>query len=131
MQNQLTMQNIMEGTRKINLNLELSAKNPPTVKELRQNCYKVKVHTQRFPYNNGLDENILVPEFELEPSFRSQKGGQTTVYLTTPDGKDYVGEARCNKVDPFNRRKGVKIALGRICKQIEEEFIIIPSEVPV
>lgn len=41
------------------------------------------------------------------------KGGNTIVELITPDGVNVVGKSRCSRRDSYNKKLGVKIALGR------------------
>ena len=47
-----------------------------------------------------------------------ERGGLTVVRVTTPQGRLYEGEARCSPVDPYNKKIGLNIALGRAIKQI-------------
>jgi hypothetical protein len=122
-----------------NLNLELSSKNVPTVEQFRKNGYKVRVWHERFQYKpwtklSRPPENYspwgdLVPQHLLTPANRTQKGGATTIMITTPDGVNhYSARALCSKIDCFDRKKGVKICLGRIVKQIQKA--VAYSDVP-
>lgn len=122
----------------VNLNLEFSTTNVPTVEQLRKNGYKVRVMHERFQFQPWVKLSHppkdyspwgpLRPQFELKPPVRAQKGGRTTIEITAPNGKNYSGVALCSKEDSFDRKKGVKICLGRIAKKIEEE--IKNNEVP-
>ena len=97
-----------------------------TVKNLRQGGFKVRVGHHRWTnFQVGLramnfktikvdGEPIL--DSTLDKSQRafgiSPKGGKTTIELTK-DGIDAKGEAICCLEDNYNRKLGVKIALGR------------------
>lgn len=47
------------------------------------------------------------------------KGGITTVELRSPNGSIFRGEARVHPNDNFNRRRGLRIALGRALKSVD------------
>jgi predicted DNA-binding protein with PD1-like motif len=51
-------------------------------------------------------------------------GGATEVHLTFPDGKNYEERARCVMTDPFCKKIGVVICVGRILKMRKEQGII-------
>lgn len=117
---------------KINLNLELSTSNIPSVHELRLNNFKVRVMHHRYKYtpwtkcgkaptNYNPISMELYPEKSLASDERSQKGGLTVLELTTPDKKHYSATAKCSLADNFNRKLGVRICIGRIMKQILNE----------
>ncbi len=69
-----------------------------TVESLRKKGYKVRVHHYR---KHG------------EQSSPTSCGGKTVVEITTPDGITLVGKARCNRKENYNKKLGVRIALGR------------------
>lgn len=71
-----------------------------TVKELRKNGYKVRVHHHR----------------KVVTSTVAARGGKTVVEVTTPDGVTFIGIARCSRKENFNKKMGVRIALGRALK---------------
>lgn len=72
-----------------------------TVEDLRKDGYKVKVHHHR--------------KFNLDGI--NSRGGKTIVEVTTPDGATtFTGVARCSRKENFNKRLGVRIALGRALK---------------
>ena len=81
-----------------------------SVKELRQQGYKVGVQHNRY-YDNaeicGNNPEGIIPN-----------GGETTVRVTTPDGRTVVGVSTCAAVDNFNKKRGVQIALGRALKEL-------------
>lgn len=74
-----------------------------TVKQLRQSGYKVRVCHQR--EKNGE---------ELSPW-----GGITKVEITTPEGNNIAGEAKCSSKDNYNKKIGIQIALGRAFKNVK------------
>ncbi len=81
----------------------------PTVKQLRQSGYKVRVlHTRNYKLVEHLD-NITKQV--------TAKGGTTTIEITTPDGKNLTGVAHCSNQDSYNKRLGVRIAIGRALSQ--------------
>ena len=81
-----------------------------TVHDLRKKGYKVRVlHTRRYEQPNQFGRAILL-----------SKGGLTEVCITQP-GHDVIsaaGVARCSQNENFNRKLGVRIALGRALKQL-------------
>lgn len=70
-----------------------------TIQELRNNGYKIKVlHYRRGnPLNN----------------YKGPKGGRTKVIIDSPNGEHFEGEAKCSNKDNYNKKLGVRIALGR------------------
>lgn len=69
-----------------------------TVRELRQAGNKVRVlHTR----NISSDGSI------------SCLGGTTVVEITTKDGRNLTGLAKCRDDERFDRKMGLKIAVGR------------------
>lgn len=95
----------------------------PTVEQLRQAGYRVKVRHYRVPMGR------TVSDFGIEESFpidgllvltgKEQvdvypRGGVTEVELLSPNGMTLKGTARCNpKEASYNKKLGVKIAIGR------------------
>jgi len=67
------------------------------VKELRQLGYKVRV----------IHNRVMVGDKPYP------RGGHTVVEITTPDQKELYGVARCSDEDGYNKKLGVKIAIGR------------------
>lgn len=71
-----------------------------TVHDLRKSGYKVRVlHCRR-------DDERVLGEFH-------PKGGETVIQITTPDGEELEGRAKCSKKELYNKRVGVQVALGR------------------
>jgi hypothetical protein len=75
-----------------------------TIEELRKSGYKVRV------IHGKVDETD--PHYHLSCN-------KTRIEITTPDGKELIGEARCSKGDQYNRKIGNRIALGRAFKTIK------------
>lgn len=71
-----------------------------TVKNLRQTGWKVRVLHHR------VDDNRILGE--IYP-----KGGKTVIILDSPSGEHFEGVAVCSDNDLYNKKIGVKIALGR------------------
>ena len=69
-----------------------------TVRELRQSGNKVRVLHAR----NVLDDGSI-----------SCLGGSTVVEITTKDGRNLTGSAKCRDDERFHRKMGLEIALGR------------------
>lgn len=68
-----------------------------TVQELRNAGYKVRVlHSRRDTFDG----------------YRP-KGGFTRVVIDSPYGEHFEGEAKCSDKDNYNKKLGVRIALGR------------------
>lgn len=86
-----------------------------TVQELRNKGYKVKVLHHRL-YNGyhkwqvGSKTNSNHTNGLISPD---TKGGSTHIIIDSPNGSHYEGIALCSKVDNYDKKLGVKIALGR------------------
>lgn len=95
------------------------------IHELRQQGYKVQIqHKRRFKMCDGY---MTRGEYESSP-FKTEspksyyknavnaKGGMTVVRVTTPDGTELAGTAKCSDKDNYNRKLGLKMSLGRALK---------------
>lgn len=69
-----------------------------TVGYLRKSGYKIAVHHNRKKDKHG---NI------------SPKGGKTTLIIDSPCGRHFEGTAKCSNEDNYDKKLGVRIALGR------------------
>lgn len=69
-----------------------------TIKELRKAGYKVRVLHHRVPSAWGL---------------YSARGGTTEIIIDSPSGQHFEGQAKCSEKDNYNKKLGVRIALGR------------------
>ncbi len=88
-----------------------------SVQDLRDNGFSVRVtHHRRYRSYDKLPKVELVyhANHEADVRFALPHGGMTVVEVTAPDGVTYSSVAKCSDKDPFNKRLGVKIALGRI-----------------
>lgn len=95
------------------------------VETLRKHGCKVRIKHMR-----PIALNVATGKYQMVQYSRKTKGvfppfhhgGYTEVDLTLPDGgKTYSAKAECSKNDRFNYRLGVRIALSRIMKQIDNE----------
>jgi len=94
-----------------------------TLTDLKEKGFKVRI--QHFRYRTlqitdavNLPRNFTIlgplePEKAVPGPERSPRGGGTIVKVTR-DGKDYVGTAECSLKDGFDRKRGVRICLGRL-----------------
>lgn len=93
-----------------------------TIKELRQAGNKVRVTHYRciyMPYERALE---MMPQRVIKEmvggenfgKYITPNGGMVTVEVTAPDGKEYKAEAKCSLKDNYDKKLGVKIALGRL-----------------
>ena len=98
----------------------------PSVADLRKRGFKVKVtHIRRVvahAHYEKLCHVHLAPDSTLVTNYNLMStGGITVVDLFEPDHVEntpcYHGEAHCSKLDAYNRKTGVQIALGRALKE--------------
>lgn len=83
----------------------------PTVAELRQQNYKVRVLHFRHARTKNNKPGKLKLIKDLEGINRHHLGGKTIVEITTPEKKELKGVAICVKGDAFCRKTGLDIAL--------------------
>jgi hypothetical protein len=85
-----------------------------TIQQLRNNGYKVRVlhcrlyngyHTWQVGGHEHIQRNAPV-----DPD---AKGGSTQVIIDSPTGEHFQGLAICSKKENYNKKMGVRIALGR------------------
>lgn len=77
----------------------------PSIDDLRNMGYKVKVIHQR---NKDSDGTIMT------------KGGKTIIFITDQHGNTVESHARCSSLDGFNKKLGVRIAIGRALSLINK-----------
>ena len=103
----------------------------PTVKELRDQGWKVRCSHYRF-FPNDIGELVLHLDkklkggngsYFLDPSPR---GGKVVIELRDPDGNELRGESVCSKVDAYNKKAGRNLALSRALKW-EEGLTLEPK----
>lgn len=118
----------------MNQTLSISSRNVPTVEQLRKSGFKVRVLHERYRKTPGDSKVVsikkpyltnvfpaLVAQKDVAGPERSGRGGRTTIELTTPSGQNFRASAKCHLADGFDRKKGVKICLGRIMKDLSPE----------
>lgn len=102
---------------------------PNNVHQLRKLGHKVKIRHFRF-ISETEDEQILLPQKEIKETELSHLlngcGGKTEIEIII-NGKTFNGESVCSLLDNFNKKLGVRIALGRIFKQINSQQTKIPE----
>ena len=92
-----------------------------SIKQLRQNGYKVRVLHKR---NYNTIQKIGGISKEVSP-----KGGETFIEITTPDKTiTTAGASICSDKELFNRRTGNIIALGRAIKSMEDRGHTITTQ---
>lgn len=69
-----------------------------TVSYLRKNGYKVAVIHHRKKDKDGT----------VKP-----KGGRTVLIIDSPTGEHFEGVAKCSNEDNYDKKLGIRIALGR------------------
>lgn len=80
-----------------------------TVQQLRNAGYKVKVlhnrlYNKRYAWQVGHNFECMEPD---------TKGGSTEIIVDSPSGEHFHGIAICSKKENYNKKLGVRIALGR------------------
>ena len=86
-----------------------------TVQELRNKGYKVRVLHNRLynGYHKWQVGAVESAKYRYSPIDPDPKGGSTQVVIDSPDGKHFQGLAICSKKENYDKRMGVRIALGR------------------
>jgi hypothetical protein len=85
-----------------------------TVQQLRNMGYKVKVFHNRI-YNGYHAWQVGGHEYiqQNAPVDPDSKGGSTHIIIDSPTGEHFQGLAMCSKKENYNKKMGVRIALGR------------------
>lgn len=91
-----------------------------SVESLRQQGYKVRVTHMRYFGRNSFLKPVLWSMYEAKEELYNytdlilSNGGLTKVEITIPESnKTLVGISKCSIKDSYNKKLGVKIALGR------------------
>lgn len=86
-----------------------------TVQDLRNKGYKVWVLHNRLynGYHKWQVGSRPTSGYIGVPVDPDPKGGSTQIIIDSPEGKHFQGLAICSKKDNYNKRIGVRIALGR------------------
>ena len=100
-----------------------------TIQQLRNSGYKVKVLHNRlyngyYKWQVGSKPNQSIRGYA--PIDPDTKGGSTQIVIDSPSGEHYEGLAICSKKENYNKRLGVRIALGRC--NIEKSFYVRAEE---
>ena len=87
-----------------------------TVQQLRNMGYKVRVLHNRLyigyhEWQVGSRPNSS--NFGYGPIDPDAKGGSTEIIIDSPTGEHFRGLAICSKKENYNKKMGVRIALGR------------------
>ena len=87
-----------------------------TIQHLRNNGYKVRVLHNRlyngyYKWQVGSKPNHSVHGYA--PIDPDTKGGSTQIVIDSPSGEHFEGLAICSKKENYNKKLGVRIALGR------------------
>jgi hypothetical protein len=83
-----------------------------TVKQLQDSGYKVKVFHNRLynGYHAWQNGKRIYGYLEIGPD---TKGGSTEVIVDAPTGERLHGVAICSREDNYNKKLGIRIAIGR------------------
>lgn len=85
-----------------------------TVQDLRNKGYKVRVlHNRLYNGYHKWQVGSRPPSGYAGPIDPDPKGGSTEIVIDSPDGKHFQGLAICSKKENYNKKMGVRIALGR------------------
>ena len=87
------------------------------ISELRQAGFRVYINHDRIVKNQWVHRDARTKV--LTPML-SPKGGSTIVEIHS-EGKQYTGIAKCLKIDCYNKKRGLAIALGRAIKEMNSE----------
>lgn len=99
-----------------------------TIHELRKQGNKLRITHYRWVKRWMNLDGETAPKFERVTKEQKKAkifrdilplGGETVIDLTDKVGRSWCAKASCSDKDPFNRRVGIQIALGRIAKQME------------
>lgn len=86
-----------------------------TIEQLRKSGNKVKIHHYRHVKQDDGEITKFVPLIDIQNRSKVLScGGVTKLEITTPDKKEYRGQAGCVITDQFSYKKGVLIALGKL-----------------
>lgn len=83
-----------------------------TVQQLRNNGYKVKVLHNRLYNGNFAWQAASIPTMS-GPIDPDSKGGSTEIIIDSPSGEHFHGIAICSRKENYDKKLGVRIALGR------------------
>jgi hypothetical protein len=87
-----------------------------TIQQLRNSGYKVRVSHNRLykGYHRWqVGSRHTSSDYGYGPIDPDTKGGSTQIIIDSPHGRHYEGLAICSKKENYNKKLGVRIALGR------------------
>jgi len=85
-----------------------------TVQQLRNWGYKVRVlHNRLYNGYHKWQVGSIPKSGHCGPIDPDAKGGSTEIVIDSPSGQHYHGLAICSKKENYNKKMGVRIALGR------------------
>lgn len=85
-----------------------------TIQQLRNNGYKVRVlHNRLYNGYHKWQVGSKPKSGHCGPIDPDAKGGSTEIVIDSPTGEHFQGLAICSKKENYNKRLGVKIAMGR------------------
>ena len=88
-----------------------------SVESVRAAGNQVKVFHRRLYWTinkKGVPEKVLLPSCCVDDLSKAlPRGGCTTVVVTTPTGETFTGWSECCENDPYDKKRGVRIALHR------------------
>jgi len=93
----------------------------PTVRQLREEGYKVKVYHYRFPKREDLPR-VLKPRNQFgKTDTMDERGGKTVVSITEQgeDGASALGTAVCVNTDCYCKIVGVALAKKRALEELD------------
>lgn len=102
-------------------------RNVPSIEELRESGFKVRVYHCRVfipTLRLNLGNDMLRSKREMSKKHDSPyydiscKGGYTRIDVTTLTGQDYSAKFNTPKGHNFNRKRGIRVCLGKILKQM-------------
>ena len=86
--------------------------NSMTIQELRNEGYKVKVLHNRL-YDGYHKWQVGSRSSYGGPLNPDAKGGSTQIIIDSPNGEHFEGLAMCSRKENYDKKLGVRIALGR------------------
>lgn len=86
-----------------------------TIQQLRKQGYKIRVLHNRLykgyhKWQVGARDRAAFSGISIDPD---AKGGSTQVVIDTPDGHHFQGLAICSKKENYDKKLGLRIAMGR------------------
>lgn len=89
--------------------------NLPSIKDLREQGWKIRVSHFRFPTKNS-DLTAIKEMKDSEGKYifpPESLGGKVEIESRDPNGNEFRGNSVCSKVEPFCKARGRNLALAR------------------